>query len=94
METFGDTKVAKSCNINFFCISCDYNTDRKSSYEKHLLTAKHKNLQLGDAKVAKSCNDLYLNIVSSAMSGGSSDEQTKNYEKIITNLAKDVIIDK
>ena len=48
----------------------------------------------GDTKVAKSCNDLYLNIVSNAMSGGSSEEQTKNYEKIITNLAKDVIIDK
>ena len=39
-------------------------------------------------------NDLYLNIVSNAMSGGSSEEQTKNYEKIITNLAKEVTIEK
>ena len=39
-------------------------------------------------------NDLYLNIVSNAMSGGSSDEQSKNYEKIITNVAKEVTIEK
>ena len=39
-------------------------------------------------------NDLYLNIVSNAMSGSTSEEQLKNYEKIITNVAKEVIIDK
>jgi hypothetical protein len=39
-------------------------------------------------------NDMYLNIVSNAMSGGSSEEQTKNYEKIITNMAKEVVIEK
>jgi len=55
METFGDAKVAKSCEQNYHCNLCDYNTVRKSSYDKHLLTAKHqKNLQ-GDTKVAKSC---------------------------------------
>ena len=55
METFGDAKVAKSCDQKYNCNICDYNTVRKSSYDKHLLTAKHqKNLQ-GDAKVAKSC---------------------------------------
>ena len=39
-------------------------------------------------------NDLYLKIVSNAMSGGTSDEQSKNYEKIISNIAKEVVIDK
>jgi len=39
-------------------------------------------------------NDTYLNIVSNAMSGLTSEEQIKNYEKIITNVAKEVIIDK
>jgi len=39
-------------------------------------------------------NDLYLNIVSNAMSGGSSEEQSKNYERIITNLVKEVTIEK
>ena len=39
-------------------------------------------------------NDLYLNIVSNAMSGITSEEQLKNYEKIISNVAKEVTIDK
>jgi len=39
-------------------------------------------------------NDLYLKIVSNAMSGGTSEEQSKNYEKIISNIAKEVVIDK
>ena len=39
-------------------------------------------------------NDLYLNIVSNAMSGGTTEEQTTNYEKIITKVAKEVIIEK
>ena len=39
-------------------------------------------------------NDAYLNIVSNAMSGLTSEEQMKNYEKIISNVAKEVIIEK
>ena len=27
----------------FFCENCNYSTERKSQYERHLLTAKHKN---------------------------------------------------
>lgn len=37
-------------------------------------------------------NDIYLNIVSNSMSGITSEEQLKNYEKIISNVAKEVII--
>ena len=53
--------VTKSCNKvahNFSCSSCDYFTCKKSSYDKHILTDKHKNNEKGDAgdeKVAKSC---------------------------------------
>jgi hypothetical protein len=39
-------------------------------------------------------NDLYLNIVSNAMSGSTSEEQSSNYEKIITKVAKEVVIEK
>jgi len=39
-------------------------------------------------------NDMYLNIVSNSMSGGSSEEQLHNYEKIISNVAKEVVIEK
>ena len=39
-------------------------------------------------------NDQYLKIVSNAMSGISSEEQTKNVTQIIKNVAKEVVIDK
>jgi hypothetical protein len=39
-------------------------------------------------------NDLYLKIVSNSMSGLTTEEQLKNYEKIISRVAKESIIDK
>jgi hypothetical protein len=39
-------------------------------------------------------NDLYLNIVSNAMSGSTVEEQSNNYEKIISKVAKEVVIEK
>jgi hypothetical protein len=39
-------------------------------------------------------NNLYLKIVSNAMSGSSAEETNKNINKIISNVAKEVIIDK
>jgi hypothetical protein len=42
----------------FFCEKCNYNTSKKSSYDKHLLTAKHKMLTNDYIKVAKSCSEI------------------------------------
>ena len=39
-------------------------------------------------------NDRYLNMVHNAMNGSTNEEQEKNMEKIIKNIAKEVIIDK
>jgi hypothetical protein len=39
-------------------------------------------------------NDLYLQIVTNSMSGGTEAEQNANYEKIVRNIAKETIIDK
>jgi hypothetical protein len=39
-------------------------------------------------------NDLFLKIVSNTMSGSTEEESNKNYEKIISNVAKNVIINK
>jgi hypothetical protein len=39
-------------------------------------------------------NDMYLNIVSNAMSGSTAEEQSSNYEKIISKVAKEVVIEK
>ena len=39
-------------------------------------------------------NDTYLKIVSNSMSGLTSEEQSKNINKIVTNVAKETVIDK
>jgi hypothetical protein len=39
-------------------------------------------------------NNMYLNIVSNAMSGSSHNETSKNIEKIISNISKEIQIDK
>lgn len=55
METFLSPKVAKK----FICTYCDYETCKKSDFNKHLLTAKHKkneNGNIGNKKVAKVAN--------------------------------------
>jgi len=39
-------------------------------------------------------NDLYLNIVSNAMSGSTKEEQTSNINKIISNVTKSIVIAK
>ena len=51
METKSCEKVAPG----FSCITCDYYTIRKSSYDKHITTLKHCQLTKGNTKVAKSC---------------------------------------
>ena len=35
METLGNTKLLKSCE-KYYCKVCNYNTCRKSGYDKHL----------------------------------------------------------
>jgi hypothetical protein len=60
------TEVTKSCEKvahKFVCKTCDYETSKKSSYDKHLLTGKHMVSLAGDEgdatcdiKVAKSCH--------------------------------------
>ena len=47
METLGNESLTKSCSkvaLNFCCLNCDYFTDKKSSFDKHLLTSKHTSL--------------------------------------------------
>ena len=44
-------KVAKK----FSCLKCDYNTSRKSSFDKHLQTLKHKFECNGSKMIVKSC---------------------------------------
>jgi hypothetical protein len=48
MELVGDKNSAKFCS-NYYCKNCDYNTCKKSSYDDHLLSAKHQKTIIGDA---------------------------------------------
>jgi hypothetical protein len=57
METLGNKKLQQSCK-NYYCKLCDYNTERKSSYEKHINTAKHKEVAFGNTLESKSCKKL------------------------------------
>jgi hypothetical protein len=53
-------------------------------------TKEHPEFNDADSKQ----NDRYLKIVSESMSGSSSEETNKNYNKIIKNIARESVIDK
>jgi len=48
-------KSSKKVAINYSCDFCDYNTCKKSSYDKHLLTSKHINIVEYNNYTAESC---------------------------------------
>jgi hypothetical protein len=62
MECNGINKVAKRCNTKYTCKKCDYNTSRKSSYDKHLLSTKHTQSLIGSCNSCNSCNDCVKHI--------------------------------
>ena len=47
METLGDKNLLKFCS-KFYCQKCDYRTSKTSSYNDHLLSAKHIKPHIGD----------------------------------------------
>jgi len=65
METFGNQIMPKLCS-NFSCEICDYGTSKKSSYDNHVLSAKHlktlKKYQMetnGNQIMLKLCSKIY-----------------------------------
>ena len=50
METLGDKIMPKICP-KFSCQTCDYHTSKKSSFDNHLMSAKHKKSIIGDGLV-------------------------------------------
>lgn len=78
-------------------------TDESTQLTKAIKTVAHKNIkQISEwqkqnphfSDPASKQNDKYQKIVSNSMSGSTQEEADKNYEKIIKNIAKEVIIDK
>ena len=51
------TNSCENVASNFSCTTCNYNTDRKSSYDKHLTTANHIKLTKINKSCKKSCDD-------------------------------------
>ena len=49
------TKSCEKVAHKFYCANCNYNTSRKSSYDKHILTAKHLQLTNVNNKLTESC---------------------------------------
>ena len=49
------TESCEKVAHNFNCLYCDYNTSRKSSYDKHILTSKHKRLTHVNKSLTESC---------------------------------------
>jgi hypothetical protein len=49
------TKSCEKVTHTFYCLCCDYNTSRKSSYDKHLLTQKHHSLTSVNKALTNSC---------------------------------------
>jgi hypothetical protein len=55
MESNGIEKYATIKSQKYYCSACDYGTCRKSSYDIHILTFKHKKTTSGNPKLAKTC---------------------------------------
>jgi hypothetical protein len=55
------TKNVQKSSTNFICEKCDYNTCRKSQYERHLQTKKHNNDKsvIKQVFLCKNCNKEY-----------------------------------
>jgi hypothetical protein len=64
MSIFSNPKLAKTC-AEFYCKNCDYTTKRKSSFDMHIMTAKHKKSMVSNPKLAnsaKTCNEYICQI--------------------------------
>jgi hypothetical protein len=56
MTTINNVLDAKLCSV-FCCNICDYTTGKKSSFDKHIESKKHKNNALTTINNGKSCSD-------------------------------------
>ena len=49
--------LLKNCH-KYYCEKCDYGTSKKSSYNDHILTSKHKKSTFSNEKLPKTCSEL------------------------------------
>jgi hypothetical protein len=54
---FSNKNLLKNCH-KYYCEKCDYGTSKKSSYNDHILTSKHKKSTFSNEKLPKTCSEL------------------------------------
>jgi hypothetical protein len=58
---FSNENLPKICP-KFYCEKCDYGTSKKSSYDDHLMSAKHKKSMIGNENLPKFCSKYICDI--------------------------------
>ena len=58
---FSNKNLPKNCH-KFYCNFCDYGTSKKSSYNDHVLTLKHKKSTIFNENLPKICSDVICEI--------------------------------
>jgi hypothetical protein len=58
---FSNKNLPKICH-KFYCDFCDYGTSKKSSYDDHLLTLKHKKSTIFNENLPKTCSHVICEI--------------------------------
>ena len=61
------TKIKQNLSNKYYCDTCDYKTERKSNFDNHIMSAKHKKeitgtnfkQQISNCYVCNNCNKLY-----------------------------------
>ena len=53
---FSNENLLKNCH-KFYCEKCDYGTSKKSSFDDHLLTSKHKKSTIFNENLPKTCSE-------------------------------------
>jgi hypothetical protein len=69
-ETFGNKKLQKVAN--FICNFCNYSTNRKSSFTKHISSSKHSNIENNLNNISNNCisnNCIFCNKIFLSRSG-------------------------
>jgi protein-arginine kinase activator protein McsA len=94
------TEKSQKSLSNFICTNCDYYTSKKSDFEKHKLTLKHKNvdkmltnIDTPSTKIAKNsyecdCGKKYTHRQSLSVHKKKCTNNCKNNELILTNIIK------
>ena len=58
---FSNKNLLKICS-KFYCEICDYKTNKKSSYDDHLISTKHKKSIIGNQNLPEFCSEHICNV--------------------------------